>query len=272
MVLAAGRDLGDRQRAMGAGIRAEDGRDRVLGGHRARGAIRGFAVHPRRPGRSRRSARSPKIVDALGAERCDPLTGDELHEVAPVRADVSKRTRRAALCRVDAPVVVLRGGQPVLQVAAGDEPHGPERAGANTRARLAHDRVEPVDEGHGADAAGSGAERSDEARPPPRCSRRAASRRRRACRARARASRARRGSRWASRCGRRRRRRLRPAPAASRRRARRPGARPPRASARASTWRRRRASRAGQPRGPRVHRADEARRRRCRRADAQPVP
>jgi hypothetical protein len=82
------------------------------------------------------------------------MPGDELGEVAPVRADVGERARRAAEVRVHPPVVVLRPGQPVLQVAA---VHEADRAGApaaHTLARLAHHRVVAVHEGHERTAVG----------------------------------------------------------------------------------------------------------------------
>ena len=207
VVLAAGRDLGDHQRAVGAECGAEDGGDRVLGGHGAAGAVRRLAgPDPRRRGRAAVGALA-EDGRGLGAERADPLARDELDEVAPVRADVSKRTRRAALGGVDAPVVVLRGGQPVLQVAAGDEA---DRARASRSARGRAPRARPGGSGRrtgrwrrGRSCAAARDERVGLARRRSP----AASRRSRACLPRAPAPRAARASRWASRCGRRRRRR-----------------------------------------------------------------
>ena len=90
----------------------------------------------------------------LGAERGDPVAGDELDEVAPVRADVGEGARRAAEVGVDPPVVVVGRGEPVLQVAAVDQADRAERAGADAGARLADDRVEAVDERDGRDPVG----------------------------------------------------------------------------------------------------------------------
>ena len=107
---------------------------------------------------------------------------------------------------VDAPVVVVGAEQPVLQVGAVDAEHASGRAVAEAGPRLAHHRVEPVDERHRRDV---------RVRPPRPSARRrrpwspAASRRRRACLRRARRWPARRAGRWACRRARRRRRRRR---------------------------------------------------------------
>ena len=114
--------------------------------------------------------------ERAGAEAGDPLAGDELGEVAPVRADVGERARGAAERRVDAPVVVLGVGQPVLQVGAVDEPDRAGGAGAHAVAGLADRRVVAVDERDGGGGAGRGG-RVDEALRRRRRRSRAASRR-----------------------------------------------------------------------------------------------
>ena len=63
----------------------------------------------------------------------DAMAGDELGEVAPVRADVGERARRAAELLVHAPVGVVGAQEPVLEVGAVDEA---DRAGL-ARARRA---------------------------------------------------------------------------------------------------------------------------------------
>ena len=76
------------------------------------------------------------------------MTGDELGEIAPVRADVGKGARRAAQLLVHPPVGVVGSKKPVLEVGAVEEAH---RAGLTARdplAGLAHRRVVAVDEGH----------------------------------------------------------------------------------------------------------------------------
>ena len=197
----------------------------------ARSSVTHRPAGRRSPAPTGRERRGVAAVGALGddgrglrAHRRDPLAGDELDEVAPVRADVGERARRAALRRVDPPVVVVGRGEPVLQVAAVDEADrrrsrpprrapGPRRPSRCSGRRTARSRRAPTPRAAG-----------DSAR-PRRPSSRAASRRRRACRPRARPRPAGRAGGWACRCGRRRRRRRRPPPRASRRRAARRGRR-----------------------------------------------
>jgi hypothetical protein len=74
------------------------------------------------------------------------MARDELGEVAPVRADVRERTRRAAELVVDAPVRVVGSQEPVLQIRAVQQM---DRAGpscSHALARLADGRIEAVDE------------------------------------------------------------------------------------------------------------------------------
>ena len=123
------------------------------------------------------------------AQPRDAVAGDELGEVAPVRADVGERARGAAELGVDAPVVVLRAQQPVLQVGAVEQADRPGGAAADALARLADRRVVAVDERHRGDLAGR---RPRRRRGAARRRRRApaASRRSRACRRPARPRRA----------------------------------------------------------------------------------
>jgi len=76
-----------------------------------------LAVQPLRNGRQR-----------TGAEPSDPVTGDELGEVAPVRPDVGEGARHAAELCLDAPVVVLGGQQPILEIRPVHELHRSARA------------------------------------------------------------------------------------------------------------------------------------------------
>ena len=84
----------------------------------------------------------------------DLLAGDELGQVAPVRADVGERARGAARRGVDAPVAVLGIEQPVLQIGAVDEAHRPGVAAAHALARLADRGIEAIDERHRRDDVG----------------------------------------------------------------------------------------------------------------------
>ena len=200
MVLAPRRDLRDHGRADDARRRSRTSpsrcpRSRPRAGRRRRRRARTSAP--------RAAARSACATAVRARERDDPLAGDELDQVAPVRADVGERPRGAAELGLDAPVVVGRREQPVLEVAAVQQPQLAERAGAGARAGLAHGRVVAVDERHRRDAAGGSAA----ARPARRRRRRrapAASRRPRACRPRAPRGPAAGGGGWGCRCGRRR--------------------------------------------------------------------
>ncbi len=115
---------------------------------------------PRRgpPSRCRRSGALLVHRARRGVEPHDPVAGDELDEVDEVRPDVGEGPRRAAERGVDPPVVVVRGGEPVLQVGAvhAEQPTGV--AGRDSCPRLARHRVEAVDEGHGGHEAALGGE------------------------------------------------------------------------------------------------------------------
>ena len=176
------------------------------------------------------------------------MAGDELGEVAPMRADVGEGARRSAEVGVDAPVVVLGSQQPVLEVGAVDEVDGTALAGADTLLGLADRGVVAVDERDGGDGAALGGLRQPggarQRRP-----RLAASRRRRGARRRARRRRAPRAGGSACRHGRRQRCRRRAGPRRPRSRARRRAGRQPRASARG--WKPARRRPCHPPRGPR---------------------
>ena len=154
LVLVAGRDLAHHHRAAHAGDGAEQHQGHVLG---ARPSAAGRALSPP-PAAAKAGTWSPRVL-ALGhrghelrAHRRQTVAGDELDEVAPVRADVGEGPRRAGQLGVDAPVVVLVGRQPVLQVAPVGEAHG-ERTVGDPGPRLADHRVEAVDERHRGDGA-----------------------------------------------------------------------------------------------------------------------
>ena len=88
----------------------------------------------------------------------DVLSGDERHEVQPVRADVADRPQRAALVGLEPPVPVAVEEQPVLEVAAGDEPHVAERPGRDGLAGVLVERVEADVEVDRVDEAAAAAE------------------------------------------------------------------------------------------------------------------
>ena len=70
----------------------------------------------------------------------DPVAGDELGQVAPVRSDVGERARGAAEALVDAPVRVVGAQQPVLEIGAVDQAQSrrspPSRRARGPRARV----------------------------------------------------------------------------------------------------------------------------------------
>ena len=72
----------------------------------------------------------------VGEDRVDPPADDEPHEVEPVRTDVGDGPQRALARGVEAPVPVGVEQQPVLVVAAGDEPRFTHRAGRDHRRRV----------------------------------------------------------------------------------------------------------------------------------------
>ena len=114
-VLAACRDLADHDRAERATVGLELDERRVLGRHGSRVARR-RAGPERVPPRLARALRHSG--EQASREPGDAMAGDELGEVAPVRADVGERARGAAELVVDAPVVVVRAEEPVLKVRA----------------------------------------------------------------------------------------------------------------------------------------------------------
>ncbi len=237
--LRPGRDLADRRPSRSRRRRSRTG---------ARPRPRWSRRAPRRRSSPRANAArcSPRrrsgiavSVRALSAD--DPVAGDELGEVAPVRPDVGERARRAAELGVDAPVVVVGAKQPVLEVGAVDEVDGAALAARDALARLAHGRVVAVGERDGGADRLAGGQLAEPLGVGDRGRERlladdVLARREREL------GRARRAGGSACRRGRRRRRGRRPAPRRCRSRARRRAARPRRASARAWTRRRPRPS------------------------------
>ena len=134
-VLAAGADLGDRDRAPGAVLEAEQDRRDVLRLHLA---VDGVG----RPLRRERLDRTARFVPE-GHERCqvghhrdDALAGDRRHEVQPVRADVADRPERRRPGPARAASSSRSREQPVLEVVAGDEARpGPARRASTTSRR-----------------------------------------------------------------------------------------------------------------------------------------
>ena len=147
----------------------------------------------------------------FGAHGGEPVAAHELDEVAPVGPDVGERTRLPAEVGIDPPVVVVLGGEPVLQVVAVQQADRPDGPGGHTGAGLAP-------------AGRSGRRRAPSPRRPAASAaavrrravgarrRRAASRRPRACRPPGPPGQSRRAGGWGCRRGRRRRRGWRGSP------------------------------------------------------------
>ena len=119
----------------------------------------------------------------VGQHRLDPKARDELRRVEPVRPDVRDRPRLPRDERVDAPVVVGRLGQPVLDVRPAHEADLAELTAGDERPGSSDHRVAAVGVGDRAVPSVTPRERRDRGR--GRADRdRPASRRRRACRPR----------------------------------------------------------------------------------------
>ena len=84
----------------------------------------------------------------VGHDADDPLTGDEGHQVEPVRADVADRPQRAAALRLEAPVPVALEEQPVLEIAAGHQPDIADIASRHDLVGMLVQRVEADVEVH----------------------------------------------------------------------------------------------------------------------------
>ena len=84
----------------------------------------------------------------------DPQAADVLREIAPVRADVAERGRRAALVGLEPPRVVGVLEQPVLQVLADEEMRLADVAARDREPRLLDQRVAAVVERDRVDDAG----------------------------------------------------------------------------------------------------------------------
>ena len=78
--------------------------------------------------------------------RCPETNSARSHQCEPMSANARDAPPS---CLVDAPVVVARAQQPVLEVAAVDQADRAGDAGADALARLAHRGVVAVDERHG---------------------------------------------------------------------------------------------------------------------------
>ena len=101
------------------------------------------------------ATRSGTAIDSCAMTVVDPLAADPLDQVAPVRADVGERPRRAALAPGrPASSTRARREQPVLQVLPVQQVPRPEVAGLGPGPDLAHHRVVAVDERHRRDHAG----------------------------------------------------------------------------------------------------------------------
>ena len=107
VVLAPGRDLADEHRPEHAAAVRNMTVARSSVCHLASVAPPALADGRERRGQLAAVVRSGTTVAGLRAHRGDPLAGDELDQVAPVRADVARTPARPALRRVHAPVVVV---------------------------------------------------------------------------------------------------------------------------------------------------------------------
>ncbi len=144
-VLASGGDLADDDRPDRPRVGLELDEGGVFGRHPAQLAaarccferVTGLADSLWHGGQQPRS-------DAL-----DAMAGNELGEVAPVRADVCERARRTAELLVHAPVGVPGAQEPVLQVRAVQQAQRTGLPARDALARLTHRRVVAVDERHG---------------------------------------------------------------------------------------------------------------------------
>ena len=120
-VLASGAQLADGDRPAGAVLEPQQNRRHVLSGdvalERLGRALRREGLH-----RTRRLAAGRDEGRQVCHHRADALPGDEGEEVEPVRADVADRAQRPAAIRLQPPVPVGLEQQPILVVAAGDEP------------------------------------------------------------------------------------------------------------------------------------------------------
>ena len=154
-VLPAGADLGDAHGAAGAIVEPKQDRRRVL---RPDLALDRLADRLReRFDRAGRFASGRDERREVGHHADDPPTGDEGHQVQPVRTDVADRPQRAAALRLEAPVPVALEQQPVLEVAAGDQADVADIARRHHLAGMLVQRVEADVEVHGVDhAAGRG--------------------------------------------------------------------------------------------------------------------
>ena len=124
-VLAPGGDLADDDGSRHSGDRSEHDDGDVLRRDRAERSAAPDAgaegVDVATAGAAFRERRHE-----LRAHGGEPVTGHELDQIAPVRADVGEGTGWPSEGRVDTPIVILLRRQPVLQIGAVDEPQRAE--------------------------------------------------------------------------------------------------------------------------------------------------
>ena len=158
-VFPPGAHLRDHKAAFAAIVKTQQHRAKVLGIDRPRficlrlvnGAEGRFAI-------DRRFTRWPD--DRQIRHHLDnPPTGHKLHGIAPVGADVGHRPRRAALRRIDPPVVVGLQQHPVLQIAAVGREDSADLAMADHRRRLLDHSELAIDEADAMHHAGPGGKR-----------------------------------------------------------------------------------------------------------------
>ena len=153
IVLVAGADLSDRERA----LRAVVERSRTEARSSTLMSTSSYESSPAAWNASRDRLRLLALRDHgrdVAEHVRDPQAADVLRQIAPVRPDVAERRRRAALVGLEPPGVVRVLQQPVLQVVADEEMRLADVAARDGVARLLHERVAAIVEGHGVDDAG----------------------------------------------------------------------------------------------------------------------
>src|SRR5262245_59376235 len=91
--------------------------------------------------------RSGTAVTASAATAAGRSPGTQSARAAQWAAMSAKARQRPTPFGIDAPVVVVLGGEPVLQVATVDQADGADGTRGDARPRLAHQRIEAVCEG-----------------------------------------------------------------------------------------------------------------------------
>jgi hypothetical protein len=140
-VLPTRADLGHAHRTTCPAVEAEEDRRGVLGRDvaldRLDRAVRGEGLD--RPGGFATRLDERRQV---GHHRLHVLAGDIGHEIEPVRADVAHGAERPAAIGLEPPVPVALEEQPILEVAAGDEPDLAQAAVGDQRSCVLVQRVE----------------------------------------------------------------------------------------------------------------------------------